>query len=160
MVPRPYWIDGKLAILRRPGSRGSLNDEMLGLRAAGFDIVVSMLRDFEAADLELAGEEAAARDAGLRFVNFPIADGGVPDDLQQFDEFLADLERCLADGQRIGIHCYGCIGRSSVVAVSLLIRSGIPADQAWHQVESARGSSVPDTLEQLEWVGRHMGPKP
>jgi len=44
--------------------------------------------------------------------------------------------------------------------VSLLIRSGIPASEAWSQIEAARGSPVPDTLEQLEWVDRHIRPKP
>jgi protein-tyrosine phosphatase len=95
----------------------------------------------------------------MEFINFPIPDRGVPGDLSQFAEFLADLETRLAQGKRIGIHCFGCIGRSPVVAASLLIRSGIPATKAWHQIEAARGSSVPDTPVQLEWVERHMGPK-
>jgi protein-tyrosine phosphatase len=159
MIARPYWITSELAILRRP-REDRLDDEMLALREAGLNVVVSMLEEFEAKALGLEHEEVAATRAGLCFVSFPIPDGTAPCDLQQFDEFLTRLETHLANGQRIGVHCYGCIGRSSVVAVSLLIRSGIPASKAWNQIESARGSPVPDTLEQLEWVDLHMRPKP
>jgi protein-tyrosine phosphatase len=159
MIARPYWITGELAILRRPREE-RLDDEMLALREAGLHVVVSMLEDFEAKAIGLEREEMAATRAGLRFVSFPIQDGTAPRNVQQFDEFLTMLEKCLAEDQRIGVHCYGCIGRSSVVAASLLIRSGIPAEQAWNQIGIARQSVVPDTLEQLEWVARHIRPKP
>ena len=158
MIARPYWITDKLAIVRRP-REDRLDDEMLSLREAGFDVVVSMLEEFEAKALGLETEESAATRAGLRFVSFSIPDGTAPGNLTEFDEFLVDLEKRLESGQRVGVHCYGCIGRSSVVAASLLIRSGIPAVEAWNEIENARGSSVPDTLEQLEWVGRHMRPR-
>jgi protein-tyrosine phosphatase len=95
----------------------------------------------------------------MAFINFPIQDRGVPD-LQKFDQFLANLEKQLADSKRIGVHCRGCIGRASVVAASLLIRSGISAADASSQVEIARDAPVPDTLEQLEWVNRHIRSKP
>jgi protein-tyrosine phosphatase len=64
----------------------------------------------------------------------------------------------MAAGQRVGIHCRACIGRASVVAVSLLIRSGLPAEKAWQKVEAARQFPVPDTKEQREWVDRSIGP--
>ena len=159
MVVVPYWINAQLAIVPRPyGGRG-LDEEMLALREAGVDVVVSMLEPFEAMAVGLGMEEAAATSAGIDFINFPIPDRGVPTSLPQFTEFLTDLEARLAQGKRIGIHCYGCIGRSPVVAASLLIRSGIPAEDAWYQIENARGFPVPDTLEQFEWVSGNMGPK-
>ena len=160
MDAQPFWINGEIAIVPRPRGGDWLGDEMLALLEASIDIVVSMLEESEIAELGLDRENVAANHAGIRFINFAVPDRGVPNNLHQFIEFLTSLEKCLAQGQRIGVHCRACIGRSSVVAASLLIRAGIPADQAWHQVESARGSSVPDTIEQLEWVGRHIRPKP
>ena len=159
MVAEPYWITAQLAIVPRPHGGQRLGEEMLALREAGIDIVVSMLEEFEAAAVGLETEEAAATRAGLDFIDFSIPDRGVPTNIAQFMEFLTNLETRLAQGARIGIHCYGCIGRSPVVVASLLIRSGISAEEAWNQIEIARGSPVPDTLEQLEWVARHIRPK-
>ena len=159
MVVLPYWIDAQLAIVPRPRGGDWLDDEMLAVREAGIDIVVSMLEGTEAKELGLEREEEAAKLAGIAYTSFPIQDRGVPD-LRRFNQFLGDLEQRLSEGKRIGIHCRGCIGRSSVVTASLLIRSGVPAAEAWIQIETARDAPVPDTLEQLEWVDRHIRPKP
>jgi protein-tyrosine phosphatase len=159
MVASPYWITPTLAIVPRPRGGDWLDDEMGALREAGIDVVVSMLEETEAAEVGLEREEAAARGAGLQFVNFVIPDRSVPVSVQEFEAFLNGLEQELAANRRVGVHCRACIGRASVTTVSLLIRSGIPAAEAWHQVESARGFPVPDTREQREWVDRHMRPK-
>jgi hypothetical protein len=160
MVASPYWITAKLAILPRPRGGDWLDDEMVALREAGIDVVVSMLEETEAAEVGLEREGAAARGAGLQFVNFAIPDRSVPVNVQQFEAFLSGLEQELSAGKRVGVHCRACIGRASVTTASLLIRSGIPAAEAWRQVASARGFPVPDTREQREWVDRHMRPKP
>jgi protein-tyrosine phosphatase len=157
MVIKPYWINEHLAIVPRPRGGDWLDDEMLALRQAGIDIVVSMIEKDEAAELGLDREEESSNLAGMAFINFPIKDRGVPD-LKKFDQFLTNLEEQVANSKRIGVHCRGCIGRASVVAASLVIRSGIPVADAWVQVETARDAPVPDTLEQLEWVNQHIRP--
>ncbi len=155
MVAVPYWINEQLAIVPRPRGGDWLDDEMQALRDAGIDIVVSMLEKPEAKELGLEQEEAAATNAGMDFINFPILDRSVPK-LQEFNDFLVRLEDDLATNKRVGVHCRGCIGRSSVVVASLLIRSGTSVEEVWNQIESSRGCPVPDTLEQLEWVDRHI----
>lgn len=158
MAIEPFWINPQLAIVPRPRGSDWLDDEMLALRKAGIDIVVSLLDKFEARDVGLSKEALAATCAGLEFIHFPIQDGGVPA-IEPFDAFLAGLEQAIADGKRIGIHCFGGIGRSSVAAASLLIRSGVPHAAAWAQIAAARGAPVPDTLAQLHWVHRNIRPK-
>jgi protein-tyrosine phosphatase len=158
MVVQPYWITTQLAIVPRPRGGDWLDDEMLALREAGIDIAVSMLEESEAAELGLEREGVAARGAGLQFVNFEITDRSVPSNMQRFETFLIGLEQQLGSGKRVGIHCRACVGRASVAAASLLIRSGITVELAWHQVETARGCPVPDTQEQREWVDRNMRP--
>ena len=160
MIAPPYWINDQLAIVLRPWGDDYLDNEMLALRAAGIDIVVSMLQKDEARDLGLAEEEISANRAGLLFANFAIPDGGVPLDKQSFQEFLATLEKHLANGRRIAIHCRGSIGRAPLTTASLLIRSGIPPESAWQQIAISRDCPVPDTEEQREWVDRHMRPNP
>jgi protein-tyrosine phosphatase len=156
MIARPYWITAQLAIVPRPQGEDWLDNEMLALRAAGIDIVVSLLEMDEAAELGLQQESDAAHQAGLSFIRFPIPDHRVPPNLEEFNTFLSGLEQHLATDKRIGIHCQACIGRSSVVAVSLLVRSGVPHEAAWNQVTNARGYLVPDTDEQMAWVNLNI----
>jgi protein-tyrosine phosphatase len=157
-VTTPYWINSQLAIVPMPqGDR--IEDEMRLLREAGVDIVVSMLEGAEAGWLGLAGEESAATDAGILYVQFPVPDGGVPADLKAFVAFLTELERQIVAGKRLGVHCHGCVGRAPTVVVSLLIRSGVPVQEAWEQVLAARGCPV-GTDEQREWVNRHIKANP
>ena len=65
MIARPYWINSQLAIVPRPQGGELLDEEMLALREAGIDVVVSMLETREALDLGLATEVAAANHAGI-----------------------------------------------------------------------------------------------
>jgi protein-tyrosine phosphatase len=158
MIALPYWITSQLAIVPRPHGGPLLNAEMLALREAGIDVVVSMLQQEEASELGLGAEEVSAQKVGLLFINFPIPDAGIPADKLRFNTFLSDLETHLANGRRVGIHCRGCIGRSAVTAAGLMIRSGIPPESAWLQIATARGCPVPGTLEQREWVDRQIRP--
>lgn len=112
MIAAPYWITDQLAIVLKPRGDDWLDDEMIALREAGIDVVVSMLQKNEARDLGLEREETSANQAGLLFANFPIQDRGVPLDKQSFDDFLTTLEAHLANGKRIAIHCRGSIGRA------------------------------------------------
>ena len=152
MTPHPYWINSQLAIIPRPTGDNWVFAEMLALRQAGIDIVVSMLEDVEAAVLGLEREREAAQYAGMSFVSFPIPDHSVPPNLEAFLEFLSQLELQLRAGKRVGVHCRASIGRSGVVTASLLIRAGVPLEQAWAEVTTARQYPVPDTAEQALWV--------
>jgi protein-tyrosine phosphatase len=160
MIARPYWITDQLAIVPRPRGEDWLDSEMVALREAGIDLVVSLLEKDETAELGLQQESTSADQAGISFVRFPIPDRSVPPNLDEFEDFIATLERQLSAGKRIGIHCRACIGRSSVVAVSLLVRSGISHEDAWTQVTNARGCMVPDTDEQWNWVNRNIKANP
>lgn len=152
MICQPYWITPSIAIVPRPTGGNSLQEEMIAMRAAGIDVVVSMLESAEARELGLEQEEMAARNAGIRFVNFPVPDHGTPTDTEAFERMLEFLDKAMLEGKRVGVHCRGCIGRSSVVAASLLVRSGMKDVDAWRQIRNARGTSVPDTSEQRAWV--------
>jgi protein-tyrosine phosphatase len=156
MLAEPYWINTQIAIIPRPRGGDWLDDEMVALSDAGIDIVVSMLEESEATDLGLEREKVEAEHARLGFVNFPIPDRGVPGNNRQFQEFLTGLEEQIESGKKVGVHCRACIGRASVAAASLLIRSGVPATEAWHQVAVARGFPVPDTQEQRDWVDQNV----
>jgi protein-tyrosine phosphatase len=158
MSVQPYWINSRFAIIPRPRGSQMLDYEMQAVAKAGVNVVVSLLPEIEAAKLGLAREAEAAAQAGLDFVSFPIPDGELPADKEQFHVLLATVAEMLANGKRVGIHCRASIGRSSVAAASVLIRAGIPSATAWKKVEDARQFPVPDTQEQRDWVDQNISP--
>jgi protein-tyrosine phosphatase len=153
-----FWINGDppppLAVVLRP--RGdSLKDELLQMKQGGIQTLVSLLEEEEAASLGLAQEGSVAGQIGLQFVSFPIPDVHVPPNPDAFRKFAADLASRLGAGVRIGVHCRGSIGRSTVTAACALIHLGWAPKAALDAIAAARGLSVPDTQEQEDWILRY-----
>lgn len=142
----------RLAIMGRPRGGEWLEDEINSLRIAGIDVVVSLLTADEIPELDLADESAVCSRHGLHFRSFPITDRGIPQSECRFREFINDVVADLAAGRSVAIHCRAGIGRSSLVAASLLAIKGYSVDKAFDTIIAARGCSVPDTPEQRAWV--------
>jgi len=151
-----YWIEGKwpgkLAIVPRPRGGDWLEDEARDWKEAGLDVIVSLLEEAEAADLDLSAEGELSQAVGLGFLSFPIVDRSVPASRPATLALLQDLSRLLASGKNIGIHCRQGIGRSALIAASLLVLAGVSPEAAFQRVSTARGCTVPETAEQREWV--------
>jgi protein-tyrosine phosphatase len=62
------------------------------------------------------------------------------------------LENALEEGKIVAVHCRQGIGRSAIIAASLLILSGKDDEDAFRSIGEARGYAVPDTVQQREWV--------
>ena len=154
--PDIYWIKGpwpgRLAILARPRGADWLEDEVEAWKEIGVDTVVSLLTQSEEVELSLTEERDLVRRSGLKFMNFPIPDYSVPRSQNATRQFVNELRDQLSRGNKVGIHCRGGIGRSSLVAACVLVTLGESSGNAFSQIESARGVSVPDTIEQKNWV--------
>src|SRR6267142_4563107 len=85
MNPDLFWIPGpwrgRLAVVTRPRGGDWLEDEASGWHRAGLDVVVSLLENEEAAQLDLAREGQFAKSEGIEFISFPIPDRGVPESM-------------------------------------------------------------------------------
>ena len=151
-----YRIDGpwpgRLAIIARPRGNEWLEDEIKDLTLSGIEVVVSLLTDEENNDLGLNAEAKTAEQHGLRFISFPINDYSVPASSEALFGLVTKLDDLLTRGQAIGIHCRQGIGRSSVVAACVLSLSIENIDECFRQISDARGTAVPDTVEQRNWV--------
>jgi len=121
-------------------------------RDSGFEIVVSLLTPDEVVELALQEEASRSRAVGLDFCSFPIPDYGVPRSRAEFSKVVKELEKALQSGKNVAVHCRQGIGRSSLVVASLLVAGGENPREAFHRIEEARGTSVPETEEQREWV--------
>lgn len=147
-----YWIDSthpRLAIMARPRAGDWLEDEIAHWRSAGIATVVSLLERHEIDELGLGDEPIFCATAGIRFLSLPIADRGLPSDSRAFDAFIQEISN---DSAPLAIHCRAGIGRSAIVAAALLVRRGLAPAVAIEQISLARGTRVPDTEAQRDWI--------
>lgn len=148
-----------MAIVARPRGDDWLCDELSGLSQEGIDVLVSMLTQEETKELGLHRELEECEAIGIKFVSLPIPDRSVPSDKDGFLHVVEQLVELVRAGRFLGVHCRAGIGRSSMLAVSVLMRLGWDADKAFYAVESARGCSIPDTPEQRQWVIQNIPTK-
>jgi protein-tyrosine phosphatase len=143
---------GQLAIVPRPRGGDWLTDELRSLKDEGFDVLVSLLTEAESEELGLVHEADLCREKGLAYFNFPIPDLGVPESGPKAQRFVGELHRALVAGKKVAVHCRQGIGRSGLIAASLLVTSGMDPESAFRRVSVARGLSTPETVEQKNWV--------
>ena len=141
-----------LAVVLCPRGDDGLKGELLHIKESGVRTLVSMLDPNEAVWLGLGEEGPLAEEVGMRFLSYPILDVHVPANGTTFRAFVAGLADRLRAGERIGVHCRGSIGRSTVTAACTLIHLGWQAKDALRAIQEARGCRVPDTREQLRWI--------
>jgi protein-tyrosine phosphatase len=154
----PFWVEtgteARVAIVPRPRGNDWLADELSQMKAAGVDVLVSMLQPAEAAELGLSAEAELCAAGGIEFRSFPIPDRETPPSTAAFAEFLKELQAQVHAGRSVAVHCRASIGRSSLLLAALLTAEGLTPDDAFKRLTSARGVQVPDTLDQILWVER------
>ena len=152
MVSEVYPITGlwrgKLFLSSRPRGGDWLEDDVSGWRRFGIDTVVSLLTDDEEQELGLGHEASEARKHDLAFVSYPIPDRGVPSNTSTLSDLLESIQRDLDHGKNVLVHCRQGIGRTGLVAASLLVREGMEPASAIQQVSKMRGVQIPETPEQ------------
>jgi protein-tyrosine phosphatase len=158
MKPDLFWIPGpwrgRLSISTRPRGGDWLESEVAGWRDAGLNAIVSLIENDEAAELGLENERNVTESYGLQFLSLPIPDLGVPNSTGDALKVISELASMLAAGRNVAVHCRQGVGRSGLVAVAVLMTSGIDAEQAVELVSKARGAVVPETRAQLQWLER------
>ena len=159
MKPDLFWIPGpwrgRLAVVTRPRGGDWLEDEVSGWREAGLDVVVSLLEEDEAAQLELGHEGDVAESKRVQFIWFPIPDRGVPASTRDALSLLSSIAAALDEGKNVAVHCRQGIGRSGLIAAGILVTSGMNVDKAIEVVSAARGLTIPETATQLRWI-KHL----
>ena len=156
MNPDLFWIPGpwrgRLAMATRPRGGDWLEAEASGWRRAGLDLVISLLENEEAVQLELVREGEVAESNGIQFISFPIPDRGVPESISAALLLLRRITDALEQGKNVAVHCRQGIGRSASIAAGVLVTSGIGGEKAIEIVSTARGQTVPETPAQLRWI--------
>lgn len=147
-----YWVDapavGRLAVVGRPRSVAAFRE----LKAAGIDVLVSLLEVEEADDVGLADEAGHCQRAGIDFIHLPVMDHGIPSTADAIEAAVAEISGRLKRGQGVGAHCFAGLGRSPLLVASVLIHHGFSDSEAIELVSEARGHAVPEMDSQHAWL--------
>ena len=154
-----YWVDGpwpgKLALAARPRGGDWLEDEIDGWERAGISTVLSLLTPEEEKDLDVRNESRLTRAQGMKFISFPIPDRQVPGSQSEVAAVLEKLDGDLSSGKNVVVHCRQGIGRTGLIAASLLVTKGLNTEAAIGRVRTARGTGIPETTEQRNWIDQY-----
>jgi protein-tyrosine phosphatase len=147
--------NGHLAVMARPGVGEPIPKTFATLATLGVRVVVSLLEATETRELGLEGEHSACEAAGIEFFSFPIKDRGLPRDPEAVSRLSRLAHARIAEGCGWVFHCRAGIGRSGMMAASVLLQDGLTVREAFARISAARGLTVPDTPGQLEWLEEH-----
>jgi hypothetical protein len=154
-VSRIFWVnkfaEGSLAIMAAPRPEDRLDEVILGWKDEGVDIVVSLVEKPEMPGL-VEAEQALCEEFRLEFIWFPIRDKTTPASTDAISALAKRLANDLSVGKSVAIHCRAGIGRSALLAASVLVYLGVDAALALDMIAEARGTEVPETEAQRQWV--------
>jgi len=132
-----------------------LPNDLHSIKSAGVNTIISLLEPSEAAIVGLQSEPETCSALGITFLNHPIRDMHLPDPVA-FGTFAAEIATRLRNGSSIAIHCHASIGRSGMLACTVLGHFGFTSNRAIAHVSKMRGVPVPDTAEQAAFIHRIM----
>lgn len=152
MKTRIFWIEENLGIMSRPLGGDDLQEEIIYWKKLGINSIVSFLTDEEKEELDLEYERMDCRKEGFEFIKFPIEDGDVPDSYLKTKELVISIAKKIKENQKVLLHSRGGIGRTSMIAASILAQNGLRIKEAFELITKIRGVKVPDTDAQKTWV--------
>lgn len=147
---------GSITMMPKPPGGIQLAPYVEFLKSRGINILVSLLQFDEVNQHSLVSEGFECEAAGIEFINFQIKDHSVPQFFIPYNQLVEKLSTDLNKGQNIAIHCYAGIGRTGILASSLLIKLGMQIDDALIGLSKARGLRVPETIQQISWLHHHI----
>ncbi len=137
-----YWvIPGNFLAGEYPAVRLSEELSRIKLRSllkVGIDTFFDLTKPGELTPYDtLLAEEAAWLDKPASYLRHPIQDFGIPSHAEM-DALLGDIERALAAGKHLYLHCWGGIGRTGTVVACYLVRRGASGEAALRQLRQLR----------------------
>ena len=150
-VDLPARISGTLLLHSMPGRFETIEKVWRQVQIDAVGAIVCLTEEFE---IRLKSSNYAdALEAGTvpcSVLPFEIREGGVPADRQAFWELANDLANRLQSGEALLIHCAGGVGRTAMLAVSVLLALGEPFNEAESAV--SRAGSIVETTPQMEML--------
>lgn len=113
------------------------------LAARGITAVVNMRIEYD------------DREAGIappHYLHLPTVDDTAPS-LAQLREGVAFIDREVANGGGVYVHCGAGVGRAATMAVAYLVHTGLTPDRAWARVRKVRPFIRPSAVQVAQIEG-------
>ncbi len=145
-IPLPGALSGRLFLC---GKHAIGPDPLALMDRVGATTVVCLTETYELDDRYPAYTKWLRANLGTHAVHHPIPDMHAPG-LDELRGLVDDICTRLAGGESIVVHCAGGIGRAGTIAVAVLVRAGIPLDDALTTVRANRPMAGPEVGAQQD----------
>ena len=146
---------GSITMMPKPPGGSKLAAYINYLKSRNINVLISLLQYQEIVSHSLSNEGFECEELDIEFINFHIKDHSTPQFFVPFNQLIEQLVMKLESGKNIAIHCYAGIGRTGLIAASILIKMGMQVDGALIKLSQTRGLRVPETIQQITWLHRH-----
>jgi protein-tyrosine phosphatase len=150
-VELPARIPGRLLLHSMPGRFETIDKTWKHVKDEAVVAIVCLVESYEIRHKSVAYAEALELGTvPCPVVAFEIREGGVPEDRNAFWELAREIATRLASGETVLIHCAGGVGRTAMLAISVLLALGEPIEMAESTVSQA--GSLVETMAQIEMI--------
>jgi protein-tyrosine phosphatase len=150
-VDLPARIPGRLLLHSMPGRFETIERAWQQVKSEAVGAIVCLAEPYEIRLKSFAYAEALeGGTVPCSVLPFEIREGGVPEDRNGFWVLANDVADRLQSGEVVLIHCAGGLGRTAMLAISVLLALGEPIKDAESAVSRA-GSTV-ETMPQVEML--------
>ena len=150
-VELPDSVPGRLLLHSMPGRFEAIDKVWHQVRTDAVGAIVCLTEDFEIRQKSVKYAEALETGAvPCSVVPFEIREGGVPENKDAFWALANDVANRLQSGEAVLVHCAGGVGRTALLAVSVLLAMGKPITEAESLV--SRAGSMVETMPQMEML--------
>ena len=150
-VDLPARVPGKLLLHSMPGRFEAMEKVWQQVKNEAVAAIVCLTEGFEIR--EKSSRYAQALETGTvpcAVLPFEIREGGVPEDRNAFWSLANDIAHRLQSGEAVLIHCAGGVGRTAMLAISVLLALGEPMKEAENTI--SRAGSIVETMPQIEML--------
>jgi len=150
-VELPDSVPGRLLLHSMPGRFEAIDKVWHQVKNDAVGAIVCLTEEFEIR--QKSAKYAEALETGTvpcSVVPFEIREGGVPENKDAFWALANNLANRLQSGEAVLVHCAGGVGRTALLAVSVLLAMGKPISEAESLV--SRAGSMVETMPQMEML--------
>jgi protein-tyrosine phosphatase len=150
-VDLPAAVPGKLLLHSMPGRFEALDKVWHQLERDAVGAIVCLTEQHEIRSKSWAYADALETGTvPCSVLPFEIPEGGVPDNRDTFWALSRHIADRLQAGEAVLVHCAGGVGRTAMLAISVLLALGQPIDEAERLVSQA--GSIVETMLQIEML--------
>jgi len=114
-------------------------------------LVVTLLDTIEVTRLDISTLGKFLKENNIYWEHFPIQDLRIPTERNLLIKLLVHMKKLLDDDKSILIHCYAGLGRTGLLATTLLVSLGLEAKVSIEHIRKIRPGSI-ETIEQENFV--------